>query len=303
MTPHLTLPIATLLQSAEGVDWLSVFAQNLSDLTTQHGDALTQFGMTELSFIALVMLVGMVIRWSTATMSFQLHHHEPVRVGDLVNFMLRLIFCLLAENYWTNPLPGTSFGLNHLFSYLAEMISQSLDQQALSNLQQTLKSLADNTVAPALTAPTQLLCYLLIQIVLFFSSSSLFLTNVSGFILYAVAALFGPVFIPLYLTNTFRGKFLSFIDVLVGLAMIRAVATAFIYVWGGFMNTFIERTFHGDYSMTMWIANLVPVLATLMAFDLSLLYIPSLTQSIFGGNAGIAGRLEQAAGKIAAKLP
>jgi hypothetical protein len=39
--------------TSSGVDWLSQFANNLTNLTTQNGGALTQLGLTELSCIAL----------------------------------------------------------------------------------------------------------------------------------------------------------------------------------------------------------------------------------------------------------
>ena len=202
MFQHLTVSLNALafFQSAAGTDWLSVFAQNLTDLTTQNAGVLTSLGMTELSFIALMVLVNMVITWSTSTMTFGFHR-EPLRVGDLVQFLLRLICCLIAENYWANPLPGASFGLNHLFSYLAEVISQTFDQNSLSNLQQLIRTLGDGTAAPGLTAPVELLAYILIQLTLASASAILFLINISGFILYGVAALFGPVFIPLYMTH------------------------------------------------------------------------------------------------------
>ena len=282
-----------------GTDWLTVFTDNLTNLTTQHGDALTSFGMTELSFISLMVLVSMVVRWSTSTMSFSFHH-EPLRVGDFVQFMLRLICCLIAENYWANPLPGGSFGLNHLFSYLAQAISQSFDQNALSNLQHLMGTMGDNTIAPSIAAPMELLAYVLIQLLLGSASAILFLINISGFILYGVAALFGPVFIPLYMTQTFRGKFLHFVDVLLSLAMIRAVASAFIFVWGGFMQTFVVQTFSNDYSMKMWLANLIPCIALFLAFEINMLFIPSLTQMIFGGGAGAAERLDAVISKVGA---
>ena len=171
MVQHFTVSLAALaFQSGGGTDWLSVFAQNLTSLTTQNGGVLTSFGMTELSFISLMVLVSMVIQWSTATMSFSFHH-EPLRMGDMVSFMLRLICCLLAENYWSNPLPGGSFGFNHLFSYMAEMISRTFDQNALSNLQTLLKTLGEGTASPSITAPLELLAYILIQIVLAFSTA------------------------------------------------------------------------------------------------------------------------------------
>lgn len=82
--------------------------------------------------------------------------------------------------------------------------------------------------------------------------------------------------------------------------MIRAVAAAFIYVWAGFMTAFISKTFNGDYSMQVWLANLVPCLACFIAFILNMLYVPSMTQAIFGGAAGLAGRAEAVGEKLIA---
>ena len=299
MLQHSAVPLAAVL--FQGTDWLAVFTDNLTNLTTQHADALTAFGMTELSFVSLMMLVQMVAGWSTSTMRFSFHH-EPLRVGDLVQFLMRLICCCLLENYWANPLPGASFGFNHLFSYLAQAISQAFDQNALSNLQNLIQTLGDNTIAPAISAPMELLAYVLIQLLLGTATAILFLINISGFILYGVAALFGPVFIPLYMTRMFRGKFLHFIDVLLSLAMIRAVASAFIFVWGGFMQAFVVQTFSNDYSMKMWLANLIPCIALFVAFELNMLFIPSLTQMIFGGGAGAAEKLDALVSKVGALI-
>jgi len=155
---------------------------------------------------------------------------------------------------------------------------------------------------PSLTAPLELLCYVIVQILLGVSSGILFLINISSFILYGVSALFGPVFIPLYMTNSFRGKFFQYIDVLIGFAMIRAVAAAFLFAWAGFMTTFIQQTFNGDYSIQMWLANLIPVITMFIAFILNLLFIPSLTQAIFGGAAGTAGKVEEVGAKLIALM-
>lgn len=303
MVEHLipsTDMVAQALPGAGGsMNWLYQFANNLSNLTTQNSGALTQIGMTELSFISLMVLVSMVVSWSTSSMTLRFHH-QPVRAGDLTNFIMRLIVCLLLENYWANPFPGTTFGFNHLFSYFAQVIVQALDQSSLTTLQALIADAGQHTSAPSLTAPIQILCYVLVIILLGLASAILFLVNVSGFILYGVAALFGPVFIPLYMTRTFRGKFLHFMDVLLSFAMIRAVATAFIFVWSGFMKGFIQQTFNNDYSMEKWIANLIPCVMVFLAFGINMLFVPSITQTIFGGGAGLAGRLEEAAVKLAA---
>ena len=292
------MALAQALPSANsGVDWLYQFTNNLTNLTTQNGGVLTQFGLIELSCISLFVLISMVINWNTSTMTFRLHH-EPVRAGDLVNFLLRLIICSLLLNYWVNPFPGASFGINHFFSYIAQAMVAAFDQSSLDNLLQLLKTAGDNTPVPSFTAPTQILCYFIVQVMLGLASAILFLINCSAFILYGVTALFGPVFVPLLMTKTFRAKFFHFLDVLISFAMIRAVAAAFIFVWAGFLNGFIPQTFNGNYSIEMWLANLIPCAMVFVAFIINMLFIPSMTQAIFGGAAGLTSAATSTAGAL-----
>ena len=281
----------------QGVDWLSIFANSLTEFTTQNGGVLTSVGYSLLSVTALVQLVNMVIHWNTSSMTFSLHSH-PLQAGDVVKFLIRLVVCCLLLNYWVNPLPGVGFGFNHLFSYLAQMMAQVFDQNSLSSFTQLVSDAGDKTPLPSITAPLQILCYVVVQIVVGVASAILFFVNISAYIFYGVTALFGPIFIPLYMTKTFRGKFLNFIDVLIGFAMIRAVAAAFIFIWAGFMNAFITQTFNGDYSLDNWIAHLALSITMFIAFILNMLYIPTLTQAIFGGSASVAGRAEQAGGEL-----
>ena len=294
--------LAQALPSASsGVDWLYQFTNNLTNLTTQNGGALTQLGMTELACISFFMLVSMVVNWQTSTMTFRLHHH-PIQAGDLTKFLLQLIICCLLETYWVNPFPGASFGINHFFSYIAQAMVAAFDQSSLDSLLNLLKTAGDQTQMPSFTAPVQILCYFLVQILLGLASAILFLINCSAFILYGVTALFGPIFVPLLMTKTFRAKFFHFLDVLISFAMIRAVAAAFIVVWAGFLNGFIQQTFNGNYSMEMWLANLIPCTMVFIAFIINMLFIPSMTQAIFGGAAGLTSSATQLAGGAAALI-
>src|SRR6202453_3374523 len=160
------LVLAQALPSASfGVDWLYQFTNNLTNLTTQNGGALTQLGLTELSCIALFTLVSMSVNWSTTGMTFRIHH-DHLHVGDLTNFLLRLIICCLLETYWVNPFPGASFGINHFFSYIAQAMVAAFDQNSLDNLLQLIKTAGDNTAMPSLMAPIQILCYFFVQVLL-----------------------------------------------------------------------------------------------------------------------------------------
>jgi type IV secretion system protein VirB6 len=300
MTAALVLAQA-LPSTSSGMDWLYQFTNNLTNLTTQNGDALTQLGLTELSAIALFSLISMVINWNTSTMTLRFHTHT-VRAGDLTNFLMKLIVCTLLETYWVTPIPGASFGLNHFFSYIAQAMVTAFDQHSLDQLLQLLKTAGNGTAMPSITAPVEILCYIVVQIMLGIASAILFVINCSAFILYGVTALFGPVFIPLLMTNSFKAKFFHFLDVLLSFAMIRAVAAAFIYVWAGFMNGFLQQTFNGNYSMEMWIANLIPCLMVFIAFIINMLFIPSMTQAIFGGAAGLVGAAAKTAGGAAGSI-
>jgi len=68
------------------------------------------------------------------------------------------------------------------------------------------------------------------------------------------------------------------------------------------LNGFIQQTFNGNYSMDMWIANLIPCLTVFVAFIINMLFIPSMTQAIFGGSAGLAASGQQAVGNIVRTL-
>ena len=296
------MSIAVLAQAvpsaSAGMNWLYQFTNNLTNLTTQNGGALTQLGMVELSAIAFFKLVSTVVNWNTSAMTLRFHTH-PVRAGEMTNFFMKLIICSLLINYWVNPFPGASFGINHFFSYIAQAMVAAFDQNSLDQLLNLLKTAGDGTSMPSFTAPVQILCYVLVQLMLGLASAILFVINCSAFILYGVTALFGPVFVPLLMTNNFKAKFFHFLDVLIGFAMIRAVAAAFIYVWAGFMNGFLQQTFNGNYSMEMWIANLIPCLMVFVAFIINMLFIPSMTQAIFGGAAGLTSAAPGVAGSVA----
>jgi hypothetical protein len=297
MMMHLTT-FSALALALPGTDWLYQFTNNLTALTTANGGVLTNLGISMLSFISLMMLVSMVISFSTANMTFSMNP-TPLEAGEIVRFLIRLTVCCLLETYWVNPFPGSSFGFNHLFSYVAQSIVTALDQNSLANFNQLLSEAASKTGSPSLLSVSEQVCYYIVQIILGLAAGILFVINVSSFIFYAVTALFGPLFIPLYMTNSFRGKFYSFVEVLLSFAMIRAVASAFIFVWEGFMNTFLQKTFNGDYSIAMWLANLIPVIMVFAAFIINMLFIPTITQAIFGGGAGATASAQNLVTRVA----
>jgi hypothetical protein len=65
------------------------------------------------------------------------------------------------------------------------------------------------------------------------------------------------------------------------------------------MNGFLQQTFNGNYSIEMWLANLIPCIMVFVAFIVNMLFIPSMTQAIFGGAAGLVSAAPNTAGGTA----
>jgi type IV secretion system protein VirB6 len=49
----------------------------------------------------------------------------------------------------------------------------------------------------------------------------------------------------------------------------------------------------------MWLANLIPCTMVYLAFIINMLFIPSMTQAIFGGTAGMADSVSKVGGAVA----
>ncbi|RRA50453.1 type IV secretion system protein [Acidipila sp. EB88] len=297
MNPALLAQTLTTDTTYGSVNWLYQFTNNLTDLTTQHADVLTSLGTTELSFIALLMLVGLVMEWNFRGMAIGGYHH-PLHVGDLMRFFRTLLICSLMETYWTTPMPGASFGLAHLFAYLAQVIVTAFDQNSLNTLTQLLNDASQNTPMPSGFAVAEHICYWLVELMMALASGILFYLNCSSFIMYGVTSLFGPLFIPLMMVPSLRGMFLSFMQTLLSFGMIRAVAGGYIFIWSGFLMAFMQRVFNGNYSIAMWEANWVGVGAVFVAFFVSLAGVMKLTQDIFGGSASSASGLGSLMNKV-----
>jgi len=52
----------------------------------------------------------------------------------------------------------------------------------------------------------------------------------------------------------------------------------------------------------MWLANLIPCIMVFVAFIVNMLFIPSMTQAIFGGAAALTSAAPSLAGGVAGTL-
>ena len=151
----------------------------------------------------------------------------------------------------------------------------------------------NNTPQPSYLAPLEIVMYVLVYLVMGLASGVLFLINCSSFILYGVTALFGPIFVPLLMSRTFRRKVLPLYRRAVGLChdsgRRRSLHLRLVWLSSDIFESNIQwRLFnrHVDH-------NFFGVMSVFIAFILNMVMVPAITQVIFGGGAGAAGRVGQ----------
>jgi type IV secretion system protein VirB6 len=272
---------------APGVDWLQQVTDQVNQLVTTHGDQLVDFGNTELAFLALLTLVGIVVRWQ---LSHMVIGFRPVNytLGDLLAFFINLAVCSVLLHYYNTPLPGTSLSIHQVFPALAKAITNVFDQTAIDGFLDRVRQAAAGTQGPTTLDITGAIIYAMVLVNVALMDLIMFAVNAFGFIAQGIFTLFGPLMIPLFITRNFKGKFWHWVDGLLVFSMFRAVAAAVSFIYLNVMIGFFDNTVRGDYTLGHWLA-LIPTLILLNGGLLwAMFQVPRITGMIFGGVAGQA---------------
>ena len=272
---------------APGVDWLQQVTDQVNQLVTTRGDQLVDFGNVELAFLALLTLVGIVVRWQ---LSHMVIGFKPVNytVGDLLAFFLNLAVCSVLLRYYDTPLPGTSLSIHQVFPALAKEITNVFDQTAIDGFLDRVRQAAAATQGPTTLDITGAMIYVIVLLNVAVMDFIMFAVNAFGFIALGMFTLFGPLMIPLFITRNFKSKFWQWVDGLLIFSMFRAVAAAISFIYLNVMIGFFDNSVAGDYTLGHWLA----LLPTLILLNGGLLWamfqVPRITGMIFGGVAGQA---------------
>jgi hypothetical protein len=272
---------------APGIDWLSQITDQVNALVTNHADQLVDLGTTELAFLAIFTLVGIVVRWQISHMVIGF---RPVNytIGDLLAFFINLAACSLLLHYYNTPLPGAGISIHQVFPALAKSVANLLDQSLVDAFLDRVRESAAGTQAPSAFNLTGAIVYTTVLWNVAFMDLIMFAVNAFGFIALGMFTLFGPLLIPLFITRSFKHKFWQWVDGLLAFSMFRAVSAAVSFIYLNVLIGFFDNTVAGDYSLGHWLA-LIPTLILLNGGLIwSMFQVPRLTGMIFGGIAGYA---------------
>lgn len=280
----LLLPVAAYAAAAPatGTNWLQQVTTEVDTLTTTHGDALVDMGVTELNFIALMSLIAMVVRWNLAHMVIGF---RPVNftVGDLFVFFFKLFACSLMLHYYFNPFPGTAISLHNLFAYIAQAIASTLDQDIINDFLIRVRNVGDSSQRPVGLDVVGVIVYFAVMLNMALIDLAMFAVDAFGWVAYGIFSLFGPLAIPLYMTRNFSSKFWGWLDGLIVFSFYRAISAGFSFIWLNVLVGFFDNTVAGDYSLGHWLAILGTLIMLTGAFFWGMFKIPMITSMLFGG--------------------
>jgi hypothetical protein len=197
-------------------------------------------------------------------------------------WLLALIVSLIMT-YYDTPIPGTDLSLHQVPSYFAQLISATFDMAVMDDFYDRFYDVLTLTEQPDIWNVSGIFIYLLVQALMLAMDLVLFVINAWGFVGLGITTLFGKILIPGLMTKHFQGKFFGWLDLLVGFAMLRAVATAMSTLWGGIVIQFLDRSVNGDYTLVHWTLLAGALVLVSGGFIYGLLKVPWLAEKMFGG--------------------
>ena len=210
-------------------------------------------------------------------------------LGDnMFGFAKLLLFISIGYSliaFYEAPLPGIGVSFSNLITDQAHAFANILDARSLELVFEHLDTLWGHFVQPdAWSILANLLYWLLLIFVTLAKVISLAIVAF-GLIASAVCALLGPIFVPFFIVPKLDWLFWSWLKAFIQYSFIPVVAFAFLMVFERFIFQYLTTLPQGiteDYYLVYGLQALVII----GVFEVGILLVPSLTNSIFSGKGG-----------------
>ena len=210
-------------------------------------------------------------------------------LGDnMFGFAKLLLFISIGYSliaFYEAPLPGIGVSFSNLITDQAHAFANILDARSLELVFEHLDTLWGHFVQPdAWSILANLIYWLLLIFVTLAKVISLAIVAF-GLIASAVCALLGPIFVPFFIVPKLDWLFWSWFKAFIQYSFIPVVAFAFLMVFERFIFQYLTTLPQGiteDYYLVYGLQALVII----GVFEVGILLVPSLTNSIFSGKGG-----------------
>ena len=274
------------------VDYLGYVYDAINQLVTAHAGSFQAMGLNLFRGLVVIMIVWYGTQYALGSVSAW---HGGFNFAAFVEFLFMASIGLAMLQFYNTPLPGMSTSFHRLFtdegSYLAAVINLDVMNEFLGKV----SVIVTKTPWPGFLNLFLVVIYVSVLFNMAIAEIALFAIIAFGYVAAGVLVLVGPLFIPFFIVPKLSWLFWGWFRCLLTYAFYQVIANAFVFVWCTVLNTFIDNTVHGDYSLGHFAVLLVPLIMLNVSFLIGLLKVPALTTDLFSGAAaagsGVSGGL------------
>jgi hypothetical protein len=260
-----------------GQDYLALVYNGINQLLGQHASMFESMGMNLFRAFALIIIVWFGLQSALAGTGF-----NWARFSGLLQELL-FVYVMLA--FYTVPIPGFGVSFTDLVLNQVQFMVAQLDQSRVQQIMETLNTIDQNLPFPTPYELLQIVRFFIIEGCVIVAQAVTLAVVMFGYVATAVIVLLGPLFIPFKIVPQMEWMFWGWFRAFIQFAFYQLVASAYVFVFGGFLTQFLGAQATQISASDMGYI-FVPLVLTLVTFVMGMIKIPALTFSIFAGRAG-----------------
>ena len=264
-----------------GIDPFASITAALLDLLSRDGDLFLTLGTHLFRGVAVILVAWFGIRAALTSAE----GGPALPLGSFASLLLTIAFGFAMMTYYRAPIPGMGRSFTQLLTDQPIFLARQLEVTQVQALSDRLNQLYLAMEQPSVFNVSAIVGYFLVALAVTAARVVLLAVIAFGLVATGVAVLVGPVFIPFFLVPQLEWLFWGWLKSLLQYAFYQVIAQAFVFVFGRFLINFLDA-FPPPYTVDRLLVGGFHLIFLLIAFTYGLLKVPSLTTSLFSGQAG-----------------
>jgi hypothetical protein len=262
-----------------GLDYFSAIQQAIAGLITTFEPEFLRFGQALFLSLATVLIAwnGLSTMFSSGSLNER-----------LFEFAKTLLFISLGYaliTFYEAPIPGIGVSFSNLVTDQTAYFANTLDASAVGQVYEHLDNMFNSFIAPGALDVTAGLIYLALLVVLTLAKALSVAVVAFGLIASAVCGLLGPLFVPFLIAPKLDWLFWGWFKTFLQYSFVPVVAYAYLMVFERFLYQ-VLTTLPKGITSDLYLLYGIQVLGVAVVFVVGILYVPSLTASVFSGHGG-----------------
>jgi hypothetical protein len=262
-----------------GPDYFSAIQQAISGLILTFEPEFLRFGTALFLSMATVLIAwqGIAFMFSTGSLND--------RVFEFVKTLLFIAIGYALIAFYESPIPGIGTSFSNLITDQTAYFANVLDASAVGHVYEHLDHMFNSFIAPGALEVTAGLIYLALLAVLTLAKGLSVAIVAFGLIASAVCGLLGPLFVPFFIVPKLDFLFWGWFKAFLQYSFMPVVAYAYLMVFERFLYQ-VLTTLPNGITSDLYLLYGVQVIGVALVFVVGILYVPSLTASLFSGHGG-----------------